>query len=101
MSATEMGQISGSLLLTYYAGQGHRPRWIGWGMVFFGVSSLFAALPHFLYWRSKPITGLNGPSPAGQLFDPSAELTCRHDSLAAESLIDCWDHTQPSAWAPV
>lgn len=31
MSATEIGQIGSSLLLTYYGGQGHRPKWIAWG----------------------------------------------------------------------
>lgn len=31
MSTTEIGQISTALLLTYYAGRGHRPRWIACG----------------------------------------------------------------------
>lgn len=31
MSATEVGQILTALLLTYYAGRGHRPRWIACG----------------------------------------------------------------------
>lgn len=31
MSATEIGQIGTSLFLTYYAGRGHRPRWIACG----------------------------------------------------------------------
>lgn len=54
MSATEIGQIGGSLLLTYYGGQGHRPKWIGWGMVLFAASSFLCSLPHFLFWRTKP-----------------------------------------------
>lgn len=45
MSATEIGQIGSSLLLTYYGGQGHRPKWIAWGMVLFAVSSFRCALP--------------------------------------------------------
>lgn len=57
MSATEMGQIGGALLLTYYGGQGHRPKWIGWGMVLFGASAALCSLPHFLFWRTKPNTG--------------------------------------------
>ena len=56
VSATEMGQIGGSLLLTYYVGQGHRPKWIGWGMVLFAGSSFLCSLPHFLFWRTKPPT---------------------------------------------
>ena len=57
MSATEIGQIGGSLILTYYGGQGHRPKWIGWGMVLFAASSFLCSLPHFIFWRVKPITG--------------------------------------------
>lgn len=49
MSATEIGQIGSSLLLTYYGGQGHRPKWIAWGMVLFAVSSFTCSLPHFLF----------------------------------------------------
>uniref|UniRef100_A0A8D8YD86 Solute carrier organic anion transporter family member n=1 Tax=Cacopsylla melanoneura TaxID=428564 RepID=A0A8D8YD86_9HEMI len=49
MSATEIGQIGSSLLLTYYGGQGHRPRWIACGMVVFALSSLLCAIPHFIY----------------------------------------------------
>lgn len=49
MSATEIGQIGSSLLLTYYGGQGHRPKWIAWGMVLFAVSSFTCSLPHFIY----------------------------------------------------
>ncbi|CAL4121154.1 unnamed protein product [Meganyctiphanes norvegica] len=51
MSATEMGQIGGALLLTYYGGQGHRPKWIGWGMVLFAACAFFCALPHFIFGK--------------------------------------------------
>jgi hypothetical protein len=51
MSATEIGQIGSSLLLTYYGGQGHRPKWIAWGMVLFAVSSFTCSLPHFLFGK--------------------------------------------------
>lgn len=51
MSATEIGQIGSSLLLTYYGGQGHRPKWIAWGMVLFAVSSFTCSLPHFIYGK--------------------------------------------------
>ncbi|GIY54225.1 hypothetical protein CEXT_615591 [Caerostris extrusa] len=36
-------------LLTYYGGQGHRPKWIACGMLVFGLAALFCAAPHFLY----------------------------------------------------
>lgn len=34
LSVTEIGQISTALFLTYYAGRGHRPRWIACGKCF-------------------------------------------------------------------
>lgn len=49
MSATEIGQIGSSLLLTYFGGQGHRPKWIAWGMVLFAISSFTCSIPHFIF----------------------------------------------------
>lgn len=61
MSATEIGQIGSSLLLTYYGGHGHRPKWIAWGMVLFAVSSFTCSLPHFIYGRQLiSANGLSG-----------------------------------------
>lgn len=51
MSATEIGQIGSSLLLTYYGGQGHRPKWIACGMVLFAVASFTCSLPHFIFGK--------------------------------------------------
>ena len=51
MSATEIGQIGSSLLLTYYGGQGHRPKWIAWGMILFAVSSFTCSMPHFIFGK--------------------------------------------------
>lgn len=49
MSLTEVGQIGGALLLSYFGGQGHRPKWIACGMLVFAAASIFCATPHFLY----------------------------------------------------
>ncbi|XP_054713238.1 solute carrier organic anion transporter family member 74D-like [Uloborus diversus] len=49
MSATEVGQIGGALILSYYGGQGHRPKWIAYGMIVFAIASIFCATPHFMY----------------------------------------------------
>lgn len=56
MSATELGQISCTLLFTYYGGQGHRPRWIAWGMVLFAACAFICSSPHFLFGY-PPIPG--------------------------------------------
>lgn len=63
LSATEIGQIGSSLLLTYYGGQGHRPRWIASSMVLFGVAAFACSSPHFLFGHHQyPITGTGGGS---------------------------------------
>lgn len=49
MSATEIGQIGSSLILTYYGGQGHRPKWIAWGMILFAASAFTCSMPHFIF----------------------------------------------------
>lgn len=51
LSASEMGQISTAMLLTYFAGRGHRPRWIACGMVLFSLAAFACALPHFIFGK--------------------------------------------------
>lgn len=57
MSATEIGQIGGALLLTYYGGQGHRPKWIACGMLVFAVASILCSTPHFLFGSGEDVSG--------------------------------------------
>lgn len=49
LNFSEVGQISTSLLLTYYAGRGHRPRWIACGMLLFSIAAFGSVSPHFIY----------------------------------------------------
>lgn len=65
LSATEIGQIGSSLLLTYYGGQGHRPRWIASSMVLFGVAAFACSSPHFLFGHHQPQYPLAAGSTAG------------------------------------
>ncbi|CAL1269752.1 unnamed protein product [Larinioides sclopetarius] len=57
MSATEIGQIGGALLLTYYGGQGHRPKWIACGMLVFAAASILCSTPHFLFGSGEEFAG--------------------------------------------
>lgn len=46
--------IASCLCLTfvsYFGGQGHKPRWLGWGVLVMGTGSLVFALPHFAVGR--------------------------------------------------
>uniref|UniRef100_A0A8C5R4J5 Solute carrier organic anion transporter family member n=1 Tax=Leptobrachium leishanense TaxID=445787 RepID=A0A8C5R4J5_9ANUR len=33
--------------VSYFGGNGHKPRWLGWGVLVMGIGSLVFALPHF------------------------------------------------------
>uniref|UniRef100_E1BPV8 Solute carrier organic anion transporter family member n=2 Tax=Bos taurus TaxID=9913 RepID=E1BPV8_BOVIN len=37
--------------VSYFGGQGHKPRWLGWGVLVMGAGSLVFALPHFTAGR--------------------------------------------------
>ncbi|PNI36372.1 SLCO4A1 isoform 2 [Pan troglodytes] len=46
--------IAACLCLTfvsYFGGSGHKPRWLGWGVLLMGMGSLVFALPHFTAGR--------------------------------------------------
>ncbi|XP_067632743.1 solute carrier organic anion transporter family member 74D-like isoform X2 [Eurosta solidaginis] len=45
----DISQMLVSAVLSYYAGKGHRPRWIGFGLLTIVIFCLMTALPHFLY----------------------------------------------------
>ncbi|KAG5682319.1 hypothetical protein PVAND_011678 [Polypedilum vanderplanki] len=49
LNFSEVGQIATSLILTYFAGRGHRPRWIAFGMLLFSISALGSLSPHFIF----------------------------------------------------
>uniref|UniRef100_A0A8C8RBG4 Solute carrier organic anion transporter family member n=1 Tax=Pelusios castaneus TaxID=367368 RepID=A0A8C8RBG4_9SAUR len=35
------------IFVSYFGGNGHKPRWLGWGVLIMGAGSLVFALPHF------------------------------------------------------
>lgn len=57
LSGNEISQIL-SLILTYYGGSSHRPRWIAVGVGFSALSCLVLALPHFIYGPGKDALAL-------------------------------------------
>nr|XP_012137032.1 PREDICTED: solute carrier organic anion transporter family member 5A1-like [Megachile rotundata] len=57
LSGNEISQIL-SLILIYYGGSGHRPRWIAVGVGLSAISCLILALPHFLYGPGRDALAL-------------------------------------------
>lgn len=49
LCGNEVSQIILSLLLTYFGGQKHIPKWMSWGVVSSAVSCFILAWPHFIY----------------------------------------------------
>lgn len=49
MSATEIGQIVGSLVIAYYGGRGNTPKWIAACMTLTAIAALISTTPHFLF----------------------------------------------------
>lgn len=57
LSGNEISQIL-SLILTYYGGSSHRPRWMAVGVGLSALSCLVLALPHFIYGPGKDALAL-------------------------------------------
>lgn len=49
LNFSEIGQICTSLVLTYYAGRGHRPRFIAVGSMVFAIAAFTSFLPHLIF----------------------------------------------------
>lgn len=49
LNFTEVGQIATSLILTYFAGTGHRPRFIACGMLLFSIAAFGSVSPHIIF----------------------------------------------------
>jgi len=77
MSATEIGQIGGALLLTYYGGHGHRPKWIACGMLIFAFASILCSTPHYLFGSD---VGIKLPSVKTDSTETMATLKLREHS---------------------
>lgn len=45
----DISQLFASVFLSYYAGRGHRPRWMAFGLYTIAMYCVLTALPHFLY----------------------------------------------------
>nr|XP_053647821.1 solute carrier organic anion transporter family member 4A1-like [Cherax quadricarinatus] len=49
LSGNDISQVILAMILGYYGNYGHRPRWLGFGVLCAAVSCFVAALPHFIY----------------------------------------------------
>ncbi|XP_058065662.1 solute carrier organic anion transporter family member 74D isoform X1 [Anopheles bellator] len=76
-----------SAILSYYAGKGHRPRWIALGLLLTTIFCLLTALPHLLYGPGEAALSLTteygATYDANQTFEvleaQKAKTLCRTD----------------------
>lgn len=79
LSGNEISQIL-SVLLIYYGGSGHRPRWIAIGVACSALSCLVLALPHFIYGPGQDALALTREYLNGTLANSTSKApTCSVD----------------------
>lgn len=74
-----------SILIAYYGGKSHRPRWIGIGLVLIVLNAIITAMPHFIYGSGSEALSLTveygGVRNEGQSVEVQAaenqKLLCR------------------------
>ncbi|XP_011500421.1 PREDICTED: solute carrier organic anion transporter family member 5A1 [Ceratosolen solmsi marchali] len=93
LSGNEISQIL-SILLIYYGGSGHRPRWIAVGVGCSAISCLVLALPHVIYGPGQDALALtkehlNSSLLADDLAGRKSNLpTCSNDSRPESCDVD-------------
>ena len=75
-SCNDIGVCLVLLWVTYVGGHGHKPTWLGWGMMLMACGSIMFCLPHFI---AKP----------HEVFDTS--LSCVANASTADSSLTCND----------
>lgn len=63
-----------SAILAYYAGKGHRPRWIGFGLYTIVAFCILTALPHFLYGPGEQALSLTRENGALENDETTLEI---------------------------
>ncbi|XP_046422580.1 solute carrier organic anion transporter family member 74D [Neodiprion fabricii] len=99
LSGNEVSQVL-SIVLIYYGGSGHRPRWIAVGVALSALSCLVLALPHFIYGPGKDALALTKEYLDHKVLNTSSNPTevfvcsrttgteiCDEDSLLDVSLL--------------
>ncbi|KAH8291203.1 hypothetical protein KR054_009739 [Drosophila jambulina] len=68
----DISQTLVSAVLAYYAGKGHRPRWMGFGLLTIVIFCLLTTVPHFLYGPGEDALALT--SEFGGVPDENATM---------------------------
>lgn len=80
--------IAACLCLTfvsYFGGQGHKPRWLGWGVLVLGIGSLVFALPHFTAGHYE--VKMNEEVGTGACLGNGSHVKCMDSGLSSYRLV--------------
>lgn len=71
----DLTQLFGAVILSYYAGRGHRPRWLAFGIFTVAIFCFLNALPHFLFGPGEDALQLTYEFGDDYQFDSSKNFT--------------------------
>lgn len=74
LAGNDISQVILAMLLGYYGNYGHRPRWVGFGVLCAAVSCFVAAIPHFVYGPGQDAIDIVETS-SGSVGDLLANVT--------------------------
>jgi len=69
MTGNEISQILFSIVISYYGGRGHRPRWIACGVLFSALACFVLASPHIFYGSGEDALSLT--EEYASFYDPN------------------------------
>ncbi|XP_006873453.1 PREDICTED: solute carrier organic anion transporter family member 4A1 [Chrysochloris asiatica] len=61
------------IFVSYFGGSGHKPRWLGWGVLLMGLGSFIFALPHFTAGRYEVEVAEDVATCRGNLSTPCTD----------------------------
>ncbi|RDD42163.1 Solute carrier organic anion transporter family member 4A1 [Trichoplax sp. H2] len=89
VSVNEITASAGSVLFTYFASQGHKGQWLGYGALTFGIGSLLFSTPQFItekYVYSDLINQSDLCSLSSVLSNTSTGNTCQQKKVYSSDL---------------
>ncbi|SPP90186.1 solute carrier organic anion transporter family member 74D-like [Drosophila guanche] len=95
----DISTVFSSAFLAYYAGRGHRPRWIGFGLVILAVFCLLMLCPQLIYGPGEDALKLTREY--GESIDHTLNGTKRDEALCQKDKPSCLEDEAPSDFMPI
>ncbi|CAG2067322.1 unnamed protein product [Timema podura] len=83
LSGVDISQAFLSLILSYYAGRGNAPLWMGYGLSLTSLACLLLALPHFIYGPGQDALALTKEYLDLEFYNKTTETIEHANSLCS------------------